>query len=48
MFDFLINVGLDMIKVVIENDWLLEVEWGLIGFCINFFYEDLIRVVFIV
>ena len=26
-----------------ENDWPLEVEWGLIGSCTNSSYEDLSR-----
>ena len=33
----------DMSKVAKENDWPLQVEWGLIGSCTNSSYEDLDR-----
>ena len=33
----------DMSKVAKENDWPLQVEWGLIGSCTNSSYEDLSR-----
>ena len=33
----------DMSKVAKENDWPLQVEWGLIGSCTNSSYEDLAR-----
>ncbi len=36
-------VGSDMRAKAIENDWPLEVEWGLIGSCTNSSYEDLSR-----
>ena len=32
-----------MSKVAKENDWPLQVEWGLIGSCTNSSYEDLAR-----
>ena len=33
----------DMSKTAKENDWPLQVEWGLIGSCTNSSYEDLSR-----
>lgn len=36
-------VGSDMRKKATENDWPLQVEWGLIGSCTNSSYEDLSR-----
>jgi aconitate hydratase len=33
----------EMSKVAKENDWPLQVEWGLIGSCTNSSYEDLSR-----
>ncbi|MDG1272467.1 MAG: aconitate hydratase [Flavobacteriaceae bacterium] len=33
----------DMSQVAKENDWPLQVEWGLIGSCTNSSYEDLSR-----
>lgn len=33
----------EMGKLVKENDWPLEVQWGLIGSCTNSSYEDLSR-----
>ena len=33
----------DMSKVAKENNWPLQVEWGLIGSCTNSSYEDLAR-----
>ena len=41
--DLSTKVGSDMTKVATENDWPLEVEWGLIGSCTNSSYEDLSR-----
>ncbi|MXV39051.1 aconitate hydratase [Flavobacteriaceae bacterium Ap0902] len=35
--------GEDMTKKAKENEWPLEVEWGLIGSCTNSSYEDLTR-----
>ncbi len=35
--------GPEMTKRATENDWPLEVEWGLIGSCTNSSYEDLSR-----
>lgn len=35
--------GRDMTVKAKENDWPLEVEWGLIGSCTNSSYEDLTR-----
>lgn len=36
-------VGDEMTTKASENDWPLEVEWGLIGSCTNSSYEDLSR-----
>lgn len=36
-------VGSDMTKKATENDWPIQVEWGLIGSCTNSSYEDLSR-----
>ncbi len=36
-------VGSDMTKKATENDWPMQVEWGLIGSCTNSSYEDLSR-----
>ncbi len=36
-------VGEEMTKKATENDWPLQVEWGLIGSCTNSSYEDLSR-----
>jgi len=36
-------VGSDMTKNATDNDWPLDVEWGLIGSCTNSSYEDLSR-----
>ena len=36
-------VGSDMTKKATENEWPIEVEWGLIGSCTNSSYEDLSR-----
>ncbi len=41
--DLSTNVGEEMTKKASENDWPLEVEWGLIGSCTNSSYEDLSR-----
>ena len=41
--DLSTNAGSDMTKAATENDWPLEVEWGLIGSCTNSSYEDLTR-----
>lgn len=41
--DLSTEAGKDMTKKAIENDWPLEVEWGLIGSCTNSSYEDLSR-----
>lgn len=41
--DLSTNAGTDMTKAATENDWPLEVEWGLIGSCTNSSYEDLTR-----
>ncbi len=35
--------GKEMTKKATENDWPLDVEWGLIGSCTNSSYEDLSR-----
>jgi aconitate hydratase len=35
--------GKAMTKMATENDWPLQVEWGLIGSCTNSSYEDLSR-----
>jgi aconitate hydratase len=36
-------VGSDMTKKATENEWPIQVEWGLIGSCTNSSYEDLSR-----
>ena len=36
-------VGSDMTKKATENEWPMQVEWGLIGSCTNSSYEDLSR-----
>jgi aconitate hydratase len=36
-------VGKDMTEKATENEWPLQVEWGLIGSCTNSSYEDLSR-----
>lgn len=36
-------VGSEMTNKATENDWPLQVEWGLIGSCTNSSYEDLSR-----
>ncbi|HIC32325.1 MAG TPA: aconitate hydratase, partial [Flavobacteriaceae bacterium] len=36
-------VGEEMTKKATENDWPMQVEWGLIGSCTNSSYEDLSR-----
>ncbi|GAB1309112.1 aconitate hydratase [Urechidicola sp. KH5] len=41
--DLSTDVGVDMTKKATDNDWPLEVEWGLIGSCTNSSYEDLSR-----
>lgn len=41
--DLSTQVGEEMTKKASENDWPLEVEWGLIGSCTNSSYEDLSR-----
>lgn len=41
--DLSTEVGSAMTKAATENDWPLEVEWGLIGSCTNSSYEDLTR-----
>ena len=41
--DLSTEVGSDMTKKANENQWPLEVEWGLIGSCTNSSYEDLSR-----
>ena len=41
--DLSTGVGTDMTKKATENDWPLQVEWGLIGSCTNSSYEDLSR-----
>ncbi len=41
--DLATKVGQDMTKKAKENDWPLDVEWGLIGSCTNSSYEDLTR-----
>lgn len=41
--DLSTNVGEEMTTKASENDWPLEVEWGLIGSCTNSSYEDLSR-----
>ncbi|MCU0327934.1 MAG: aconitate hydratase [Chitinophagales bacterium] len=39
----LVTVVGDMNKAATENNWPIEVEWGLIGSCTNSSYEDLSR-----
>ncbi|MDO1500163.1 aconitate hydratase [Winogradskyella maritima] len=41
--DLSTSVGTDMTKKATENEWPLQVEWGLIGSCTNSSYEDLSR-----
>jgi len=41
--DLSTNVGKEMTNKATENDWPLDVEWGLIGSCTNSSYEDLSR-----
>ncbi len=41
--DLSTKVGKDMTAKASENDWPLQVEWGLIGSCTNSSYEDLSR-----
>ncbi|MFS4417818.1 aconitate hydratase [Maribacter sp. 2307ULW6-5] len=41
--DLSTTVGTEMTKKATENDWPLQVEWGLIGSCTNSSYEDLSR-----
>ncbi|MEN0005961.1 MAG: aconitase family protein, partial [Bacteroidota bacterium] len=41
--DLSTNAGSEMTQKATENDWPLEVEWGLIGSCTNSSYEDLSR-----
>ena len=41
--DLSTEAGRDMTKAATENDWPLDVEWGLIGSCTNSSYEDLTR-----
>lgn len=41
--DLSTEAGRDMTKAATDNDWPLEVEWGLIGSCTNSSYEDLTR-----
>ncbi len=36
-------VGKEMTKKATDNDWPMQVEWGLIGSCTNSSYEDLSR-----
>ena len=36
-------VGADMTKKATDNDWPIQVEWGLIGSCTNSSYDDLSR-----
>ena len=40
---YLATAVTDMSTVAKENDWPLQVEWGLIGSCTNSSYEDLSR-----
>ena len=40
--DLATEVG-SMNKKAVENEWPLDVEWGLIGSCTNSSYEDLSR-----
>lgn len=41
--DLSTNVGKEMTEKANENEWPLQVEWGLIGSCTNSSYEDLSR-----
>ena len=41
--DLSTSVGSDMTTKATENDWPLQVEWGLIGSCTNSSYEDVSR-----
>lgn len=41
--DLSTNVGKEMTDKATENEWPLQVEWGLIGSCTNSSYEDLSR-----
>lgn len=41
--DLSTNVGTEMTKKATDNEWPLQVEWGLIGSCTNSSYEDLSR-----
>ncbi len=41
--DLATEAGSDMTKKANDNNWPLEVEWGLIGSCTNSSYEDLSR-----
>lgn len=41
--DLSTNVGTEMTTKATENEWPLQVEWGLIGSCTNSSYEDLSR-----
>ena len=41
--DLATHAGRDMTEKAKENNWPLEVEWGLIGSCTNSSYEDLSR-----
>ena len=41
--DLATRAGADMTEKANENDWPLNVEWGLIGSCTNSSYEDLSR-----
>ncbi|WP_281542790.1 aconitate hydratase [Maribacter aestuarii] len=41
--DLSTGVGKEMTKKATENDWPIQVEWGLIGSCTNSSYEDLSR-----
>jgi aconitate hydratase len=41
--DLSTTVGAEMTEKAQENDWPIQVEWGLIGSCTNSSYEDLSR-----
>ncbi len=41
--DLSTSVGKEMTEKATENDWPIQVEWGLIGSCTNSSYEDLSR-----
>ena len=41
--DLSTNAGRDMTSKATDNEWPLNVEWGLIGSCTNSSYEDLSR-----